>query len=112
METREITFTRGDTYVFGFKITGIEEELDAAYFTCRKDKFRETPIVFQLELDNGITYLGENEYQVAIASDLTEDLDIGAYYYDLELTSNGSVLTPIKGKLKLTWDVTGDDANE
>ena len=109
MQEREISFTRGDTYVIGFTITGLNEELDTAYFTCRKDKLRETPIVFQLSLNDGINYLGDNHYQVEIASELTQNLDTGSYYYDLELSKNGSVLTPLKGKLKLTWDVTGGE---
>lgn len=112
MKEIEIMFTRGDTYVIGITINGLENELDSAYFTCRKDKLRATPIIFQVSLNNGINYLGNNKYQVVIASDLTKDLDVGSYYYDLEISKNDSVLTPLKGKLKLTWDVTGDDANE
>lgn len=106
---KEISFTRGDTYVLGFTITGDEQTLDTAYFTCRRDKFRKTPVLFQLSLEDGINDLGSGKYQVVIASNLTKDLAIGTYYYDLELTSNGSVITPVKGQLKLTWDVTGDN---
>jgi len=106
---KEISFTRGDTYVIGFTIRGLEGQLDEAYFTCRKDKLRETPVLFQATLGNEITYLGNNEYQVVLESDMTKDLEPGTYYYDLELAKNGSVKTALKGKLKLTWDVTGDN---
>lgn len=108
-EEKEISFTRGDTYVFGFVVTGLEGNLDTAYFTCRKDKLRETPVIFQLSLDDGINNLGDNKYQIVIDSELTKNQDVGSYYYDLELSKNGSVLTPLKGKLKLNWDVTGDN---
>jgi hypothetical protein len=106
---KEISFTRGDTYVIGFTTTGLEGQLDTAYFTCRKDKLRETPVLFQASLGNGISYLGDNEYQVVISSNLTKDIPVGTYYYDLELSKNNSVKTALKGKLKLTWDVTGDN---
>lgn len=109
MEEKEISFTRGDTYIIGFTTKNLEGELDTAYFTCRKDKLRETPVLFQVSLGDGITYLGNYEYQVVIGSDLTKDMPIGNYYYDLELSQNNSVKTALKGKLKLTWDVTGDD---
>ena len=65
--------------------------------------------MFQLSLDNGINDLGENKYQVVIASDLTKDLAPQAYYYDLQLGIDNVIKTPLKGKLRLTWDVTGDD---
>lgn len=106
---KEISFTRGDTYVIGFTVRELEGQLDEAYFTCRKDKLRETPVLFQVSLEDGISYLGDNEYQVVIDTDLTKDIPVGSYYYDLELSKNGSVKTVLKGKLKLTWDVTGDD---
>lgn len=109
MEEREISFTRGDTYVIVFEIKNLEGTLDEAYFTCRKDKLRETPILFQLSLDNGINDLGENKYQVVISSEMTKDLAPSSYYYDLQLNINDTVKTPLKGKLKLTWDVTGDE---
>lgn len=108
MEEKEISFTRGDTYVIGFTVKELVGELDTAYFTCRKDKLRETPVLFQVSLGNGITYLGENEYQVVIESSMTKDMPVGSYFYDLELSKNGSVKTVLKGKLKLTWDTTGD----
>lgn len=109
MEEREISFTRGDTYVIGFEIKNIEDALDTAYFTCRTGKLRETPELFQLSLENGINALGDNKYQVVIASNLTDDLEPGTYYYDLELGIDDIIKTALKGKLKLTWDVTGDD---
>ena len=109
MQEEEISFTRGDTYVIVFEVKNVQDSLDTAYFTCRKDKLRETPVLFQLSLDNGINDLGENKYQVVIASDLTKDLAPQAYYYDLQLGIDDVIKTPLKGKLRLTWDVTGDD---
>ena len=38
MEDKEISFTRGDTYVIVFEVKNVEDSLDTAYFTCRKDK--------------------------------------------------------------------------
>ena len=109
MEEREISFTRGDTYVIGFEVLNVQDALDTAYFTCRADKDRKTPELFQLSLGSGINSLGNSKYQVVIASNLTENMEVGTYYYDLELGLNGSIKTALKGKLKLTWDVTGDD---
>lgn len=103
---RDIKFNRGDTYVFGFTVIGLNEELDTVYVTCRKEKKRESEMLFQVKLNEGITYLGEGKYQVRIAPEKTQNMPASRYYYDLELGHNGDILTPLKGKLILDWDIT------
>ncbi len=103
MEEKEIKFTRGDTYSFTFTLEG--QLLDGAYFTCRNSK--DGKILFQKSLRDGIELLDENKYRVRIAPEDTANLSVGGkYYYDLELHKGNDVLTPLKGKLKITYDIT------
>lgn len=103
-DDRYVTMARGDTMSFGMEIEGLDQDLDTAYFTCRKNH-TEAP-VFQKSLGNGITKVGDNQYTVRIAPDDTESLEAGKYYYDLEIGVNGDKFTILKGILELEQDVT------
>ena len=104
---KKIEFTRGDTFVFTFTLTGDDLHLDEAYFTVRKKK--DTEILFQRSLENGITDDGEGKYTVRIAPENTEKLQPGSYLYDLEIRDNQDVLTPLKGTMKLAYDITYEE---
>ena len=108
METlnRNITFTRGDTYGFNMVFTDLEQDLDAAFLTCRVAKDKASQIVFQKSLNDGITKTDTDTYTVRIAPEDTADLELGTYYYDLEFSVSGDTYTPLKGKIKLTWEVS------
>ena len=85
------------------ELDGIDE-LDTAYLTCRKNH-TEGP-VFQKSIGNGITKQVDGLYVVRIAPEDTEGLQVGKYYYDLELGVNGDRFTILKGILELEQDVT------
>lgn len=112
---RDIEFTRGDTYSFTFTLKGSSEQLSDAFLTVRKNK-DDPNIIFQKSLSNGITdeglinstddYSGDRLYRVRIAPEDTKTISPNTYVYDLEITKNGDVLTPLKGKMKITYDIT------
>ena len=103
-DERYVTMTRGDTMSFGIEIEGLDQDLETAYFTCKKNH-GEAPM-FQKSLGNGITKQETNKYVVRIAPDDTENLQPGKYFYDLEIGANGDRFTILKGVLELERDVT------
>jgi hypothetical protein len=103
-DDRYVTMTRGDTVSFNMEIEGLDQDLDTAYLTCRKNH-TEAP-VFQKSLGDGITKQDTGLYVVRIAPEDTEGLQVGKYYYDLELGVNGDKFTILKGILEIEQDVT------
>ena len=103
-DDRYVTMTRGDTMSFGIEIEGLNQDLETAFFTCRKD-LTESP-VFQKSIGNGISKVGNQQYAVRIAPEDTANLQPGRYYYDLQLSVNSDVFTILKGVLEIDNDVT------
>lgn len=104
-----LEMTKGDTLSFGIEINKIGKALDAAYFTCKKHYDDET-IVFQKALNNGITLDhydsdGNYFYKLRVAPTDTQNLEIGKYYYDVEIDVNDDVFTIMRGILTLEFDV-------
>lgn len=86
--------TRGDTFSFGVKIYELGKELEAAYFTC-KNNYDDDEYIFQKTLNNGITLdrFDENEnyfYKIRVAPGDTQNLEVGKYYYDLQVEVNST----------------------
>lgn len=102
-----IIMTRGDTLQYAFELEPEDDEdvitLTGAYFTCRNES---DTIVFQKSLNDGITLIEDNKYQVRVAPEDTASLDIGYYKYDNEITYGDDKLTILKGTLKLEEDIT------
>ena len=108
---RDISMVRGDTLSFGFQITGLEgERPDEIYFSC-KEHLEDTSYVFSIQLGAGIekrSYDSQTDtltYGVRVAPELTENVDFGKYFYDLQLDINEDILTLMKGKLSIEWEV-------
>ena len=109
---KEITMIKGDTLAFNFQVQGLGGATPASiYFTCR-EKPESQNYYFQRSLGNGITrvdYDAETDtatYSVRVRPDNTDDLTAGRYYYDLQMTVENDVLTLMKGRLNIEWDVT------
>lgn len=108
---RDISMVRGDTLSFGFQVTGLGgAEPDSIYFSC-KEHLEDETYVFSVYLENGIekrSYDAETDtltYGVRVAPALTEDVDFGKYFYDLQIGINGDILTLMKGRLSIEWEV-------
>lgn len=109
---RDISMVKGDTLAFGFQIQGLGgSEPSSIIFTC-KNTPEDTSALFAVSLDDNITlrdYNSEEDiytYSVRIPPSLTEDLDIGRYFYDLQLTANDDILTLMIGRLTLEQEIT------
>ncbi len=111
MNYTNIFMVRGDTLWFKFTVEGLTSDLDSAYFSCRKDvETNAVNYVFQKLIGDGITKVETTDtsitYEVVVAPEDTENVDIGNYYYDLQLTKDGEVMTPFIGVLNINYDVT------
>lgn len=100
-----LEMTRGDTKALSVEIVGFNGDLQTAFLSCRVNQDDES-YVFQKSLGNGITKIGTGKYSVKIAPADTNNLELGTYYYDLEIGMGGDIHTIAKGKLEITYDVT------
>lgn len=105
---KNINHTRGDTLAFGFTYDEPTQDLDTCYFTIKEHPEDET-ILVQKKLNDGITKVDTGSYRVRVAPEDTKNLNLGTYYYDLEVGINSDVYTLLKGQLELTYDVTRSD---
>lgn len=112
---RDISMVRGDTLSFGFQVTGLAgERPDAIYFSC-KEHVEDDTYIFSISLDDGISersYDQETDtltYGVRVAPALTADVDFGKYFYDLQMDINDDILTLMKGKLSIEWEVKDNE---
>ena len=103
-----MNMVRGDTLSFGMEFVDFDQDLETAFFTCKKNYDDEQP-VFQKSLGNGITKIETGKYVVRIAPEDTKDIDAGKYYYDLEIGANSDIFTILKGVLDIEADVTRRD---
>lgn len=105
---------RGDTLAFGIQIEGCTQDLDSAFFSVKKD-LDDTEYIFQVQLGDGISKAGSDTgsvyYTVRVAPELTETLEPGRYYYDVEVGINGDYFTVLRGILTILQDVTRRDSD-
>lgn len=104
---KNLTMVRGDTLAFGMELVDLNQDLDTCYFSCKKDATDEN-YIFQKYLGSGIEKVTTNKYRIRVAPADTEEIDVGNYYYDLQIGVNGDVYTIIRGILKIEWEVTGE----
>lgn len=99
-----LSMVRGDTLAFGFEVQGVDQ-LDTAFFSC-KINADDDQYVFQKSLNDGISMVRTGQFRVRVSPADTEDVEVGSYYYDLEIGANGDIYTILKGRLKIEQDIT------
>lgn len=105
---KNFKMVRGDTFAFGIEYTfddNTTQDLDTCYFSCKKNADDEN-YVFQKSIDAGISKAGDNKYRVRVAPLDTASLDIGNYFYDLQIGLNNDIFTVLKGILKIEREIT------
>lgn len=109
---RDITMVRGDTMSFGFEVQGLGGELPTAVIFTAKDGAESSSPLFTLDLTNTITirdYDSETDvytFALRLPPEKTYDLNLGRYFYDLEIQVNYDVFTILRGRLELVADIT------
>lgn len=99
-----LSMVRGDTLAFAFEIDGVAS-LDSAYFTV-KANVQDDNYILQKSLNSGITVVETGKWRVRVAPEDTANIEVGSYYYDLEIGVNSDIYTIITGKLKVQQDIT------
>lgn len=107
MKDTKLSMVRGDTLAFAVEIDGLNQDLDTAYFSCKKDP-ADTTYIFQKTLSDGISKVETGKYRVRVAPADTASVELGDYYYDLQVGVNSDVYTLMRGKLKVTYEVTAE----
>ena len=109
---QDIEMIQGDTLSFGFMLTGLKGELPSyIYFTC-KETLESTDPLFQVSHTNTIDLRRYDEetdtlyYSVRIPPSYTRYVNLGRYFYDLEIEVNGDTFTLMIGRLEICYEVT------
>lgn len=105
MKDTNLAMVKGDTYAFAVEIEGLDQDLETAYFSCKQDP-NDSEYVFQKELGTGISKVETGKYRVRVAPNDTKNVEIGTYYYDLQIGVNSDIFTIMRGKLKIEYEVT------
>jgi len=107
----DLSMVKGDTLSFGFQLQGLGgTRPDSIYFAC-KDQLESEDYIFNKILNDGVSLKDYDEttdiltYIVRVAPSDTENIDCGRYFYDLSVNVNNDVLTLMKGRLLIDWEV-------
>ncbi len=100
-----LEMVRGDTLAFAVEIEDLDQDLDSAFFSCKKSA-SDKDYVFQKALDDGITKMSLGKYRVRVAPEDTTNLPAKTYRYDLQIGLNGDIATVLRGSLKIVEDIT------
>lgn len=108
---QDIEIVRGDTLAFNFQLSGLGsraeyEALTASFAVAEK---YDGMVLFNVTNGGGIEledYTGDvATFSVCIAPELTRPLDVARYYYDLQIKDDYNVVTLMRGRFSLVYDV-------
>ena len=105
---KNLKMVRGDTLAFGIEFEfddGSIQDLDTCYFSCKQNP-DDTNYIFQKSLTDGISKVANNQYRVRVAPEDTQNIELGNYYYDLQIGLNTDIFTIVKGVLKVEREIT------
>ena len=108
----DIRHVKGDTYSCALELKDFDQALDSIFFTCRDVQNDDSEILFEAELYDGITVVDYDEetntrqYAIRIAPSKTEGLQVGTYYYDLQVGINDDIYTIMKGQFIIEQEAT------
>lgn len=104
---QNLMMIKGNTLSYGLQIDGIGQQLDASYFTIRKD-LDSDEFEVQKTIGDGIWFDHAEDdtvfYGVRVAPEDTEDIESGLYHYDWTIEVNGDVFTVLYGVLTIEED--------
>ena len=109
---RDISMIRGDTMSFSFQLKGLGgQRPEDIKFTCKETIEDEEPL-FTCYLNESITEISYDPdkdlltYRVRVRPYQTAELDLGRFYYDLELKVNGDIITLMTGRFSIEPEIT------
>ncbi len=104
-----IDMVRGDTLSFGLEFEGLGQDLATADFTVKKNATDSVALIHK-DLNDGITKKQDYQYIIKLMPEDTAELDVGTYHFDLQISANNVVYTPLIGLLVIEQDVTIEEA--
>lgn len=112
---QDIEIVRGDTLSFNFQLQGLGGAVPTFTMTI-KEHYDDATSVIQIASSDAdpkpfrqVDYdslTDTTTYVVRIKNELTNDLELTRYYYDLRAIINGNVLTLMRGRFTAVYDVT------
>lgn len=109
---QDIVMIKNDTLSFAFQIQGLEGETpDNIIFTCRETPEAEVELFSVSRADTITEYSYDPEtdirtYILRIPPALTAPLDLGRYFYDLQVNVNYDIFTLMRGRFTIDYEVT------
>lgn len=110
----DFDMVRGDTLLFNFQLAGLgsyEEYEDLSIIFAVAEHYDDEPLLIGSDNTDGITleeYDTETDtalFSVYVAPGKTKGLELGRYYYDLQIKDETNVITLMRGRMTLVWDV-------
>lgn len=110
---QNIDMIRGDTLAFNFQLTGLgsQDAYEDLLITFAVAEHYDDEELIEITNADGIdleeynTATDTATYSVYIAPNKTKTLDLASYYYDLQIKDDTNVITLMRGRLTLKWDV-------
>jgi len=110
---KNIDMVRGDTLAFSFQLGGLEsrsayEDLIVTFVVA--EHYDDASLIeitsgYGIELEDYDTAKDTATFSVTLAPNYTKTLDLNRYYYDLQIKDTNNVITLMRGRLTLLWDV-------
>jgi len=110
---QNIDMVRGDNLAFNFQLSGLgsSSAYEALAVTFAVAEHYDDVSIFECISGNGIeleSYDAVKDtatFSVFVAPNMTKTLDLGRYYYDLQIKDGSNVVTLMRGRLTLVYDV-------
>ena len=110
---QNIDIVRGDNLAFNFQLSGLgsRSAYAALIVTLAVAEHYDDVSIFECTNNKGITlenYDATSDtatFSVFVAPNKTKTLDLARYYYDLQIKDNSNVVTLMRGRLTLVYDV-------
>jgi hypothetical protein len=110
---QDMEMVRGDTLVFNFQLSGLGSRVayNALLVTFAVAEHYDDVSILECTKGNGIAledYDAANDkalFSVMVTPNKTKTLDLARYYYDLQIKYNNNVITLMRGRLTILWDV-------
>lgn len=110
---QNIDMIRGDTLAFNFQLKGLgsQDAYEDLLITFAVAEHYDDEELIEITNADGIdleeynTATDTATFSVYIAPNKTKTLDLASYYYDLQIKDDTNVITLMRGRLTLKWDV-------
>ena len=110
---QNIDMVRGDNLAFNFQLSGLgsRNAYAALAVTFAVAENYDDPLLIECTNGNGIALENYDAtkdvatFSVFVAPNKTKTLDLARYYYDLQIKDTSNVVTLMRGRLTLVYDV-------